>query len=292
MTDFTNVSARAMLVSLQISTWSARKFDRRVSAEVNESHAAAKDASRVNKHLLSGAAAHADLLKRAGAARSRHYAETLPWADEGWRLLPTANFESYTDAMRHERATFDRLLTAFLDEYPVLREQARQTLGTLYKEEDFPTAQNIRSRFGWAIEFSPVPSGGDIRVDLPTEQLSRIEQSVTDRVEQAAKAAMQDAWARLREAVARIQKASGPDGIVRGNLIEHAQAIVDVLGRLNVGEDADLEAMRQRVAKELTSIAPEDLRKDERLPADTAKRATDIMSSMSAFYAPQEQEVA
>ena len=292
MTNFTNVSARAMLVSLQISTWSARKFDRRVSDEVNTDHAADKDASRVNKHLLAGAAAHADLLKRAGAARATHYGQTLPWADDGWRLLPTANYMAYTEAMRKERSTFNLALDSFLDEYPALREQARLKLGTLYREEDFPTTSDVSGRFSWAIEFSPVPSGSDIRVDLPADQIAVIEQSVTDRVEQAAKAAMQDAWARLREAVARIQKASGPDGIVRGNLIEHAQAIVDVLGRLNVGEDADLEAMRQRVATELTSIAPEDLRKDERLRADTAKRATDIMSSMSAFYAPQEQEVA
>ena len=292
MTNFTNVSARAMLVSLQISTWSARKFDRRVSDEVNTDHAADKDASRVNKHLLAGAAAHADLLKRAGAARATHYGQTLPWADDGWRLLPTANYMAYTEAMRKERSTFNLALDSFLDEYPALREQARLKLGTLYREEDFPTTSDVSGRFSWAIEFSPVPSGSDIRVDLPADQIAVIEQSVTDRVEQAAKAAMQDAWARLREAVARIQKASGPDGIVRGNLIEHAQAIVDALGRLNVGEDADLEAMRQRVATELTSIAPEDLRKDERLRADTAKRAADIMGSMSAFYAPQEQEVA
>lgn len=286
MTDYTTVSARAVLVSLQLSTWSARKFDRKATAEVNDANRATADAGRYNKHLLAGAKEHRALLLLAGAARQLHYDETLPWSNEGWRLLPTANYFAYTDKMRKERAKFDTLLSDFLDAYPDLRRAARVTLGDMYDEKDFPDVHVIASRFDWTTEFEPVPTSGDLRVDLPGDQIEAIEARVKDRVEQAARAAMKDAWERLREAVQRIQRASREDGIVRGNLMDHAREVTDVLARLNVADDRDLEAMRQRVQRELTGISPDDLRKDDVLRQDTERRATDIMAAMSAFYTP------
>jgi len=286
MVDYTNVSTRAMLVSLRVSKWSARKFDRKASEEITDSASAERTAGRFNKHLLAGAAAHKAAIDAGSHARTTHYDQTLPWADEGWRLLPTANFESYTDAMRKERVNFDRAADALVVEYPALRAQARAKLGTLYKDEDFPTAKVVRSRFAWAIEFAPVPSAGDIRLDLPAEQLAKIEESITNRSELAAKSAMEAAWERLTEVVARIKRASGPDGIVRGTLIDNARDVCDVLARLNVSDDADLERLRSRVEKELTSVFVDDLRTDDALRVDTERRATEIMSAMSAFYTP------
>ena len=286
MTNYTNVSARAMLVSLSISTWAGRKFDKRATEKVNTDSGADAEAGRYNKHLLSGAPAHRNVILKAGDARQAHYDQTLPWADEGKRLLPTSNYFTYTEVMRKKRSAFDLALNNFIDEYPALREAAPLKLGRLYKESEFPSTKDVRRRFSWSIDFDPVPSGGDLRLDLPADQISLIEQSVTSRVEQATKDAMRDAWNRLREAVARIQRASGKDGVVRGNLIDHAREVIDVLGRLNVSGDEALDEMRSRVERELTGIVVEDLRKDDRLRADTEKRATDIMAAMSEFYAP------
>ena len=285
MTNYQNVSARAMLVNLHISTWTARKFDRRGSEQVTDDAKADRNAGRYNKHLLAGAAAHADVLKRAMRARAKHYSQTLPWGDES-RLLPTANYFAYTEAMRQERAAFDRALVNFVDEYPALRDQAPVKLGALYSPNEFPDVRTVARRFDWVIDFSPVPSGCDIRLDLPADQIAEIERSVEERVERVTREAMADAWRRLSEAVVRIQKAAAPGGVVRGSLIDHARDVVDVLGRLNVGEDADLDAMRDRVLRELTTIAPEDLRTDDRLRADTATRAENIIATMGAFYAP------
>ncbi|CAM5998721.1 unnamed protein product [Sphagnum balticum] len=45
---------RAMLASLRISSWSARKYDKRVTEETNRSHGADSDAGRYNKMLQPG----------------------------------------------------------------------------------------------------------------------------------------------------------------------------------------------------------------------------------------------
>ena len=48
----TPLSRKAVLVSVNISQWTARKLDREVTDEVNASHGAQKDAGRYNKLLL------------------------------------------------------------------------------------------------------------------------------------------------------------------------------------------------------------------------------------------------
>ena len=55
--DTNNLSTKAVLVGIAIHGWQARKYDRKVSLEVAEKHAATQDAGRFNKHLLPGGGA-------------------------------------------------------------------------------------------------------------------------------------------------------------------------------------------------------------------------------------------
>lgn len=285
MTDFTNVSARAVLVGLWVSFWSARKLDKRVTKETNAREDANPNAARVNKNLLAGSESHSKLVKFVGAARAVHYEQTLPWA-EGWRLLPVENYMAYTDEMRKQRAEFDRLLEAFLDEYPDLVRKAREVLGSMYSAREFPSECELRRRFSWDVETAPVPTRGDIRVDLPADEIAVIERAIETRVENATREAMKDAWSRLHEAVARVTRAAAKDGRVYDNVIDNVRETCDILGRLNVGKDAGLEKMRQRVLKELGNVVPSDIREDDTLRAATEKKAKAIANAMSAFYTP------
>ena len=49
-----NIDTCAMLVEFNASVWTARKLDKSTTDEVTTNKHAAKDAARVNKHLLAG----------------------------------------------------------------------------------------------------------------------------------------------------------------------------------------------------------------------------------------------
>lgn len=292
MTDYTNAAARAMLVSLHVSTWAARKFDKGATAQVNTQNNASQKAGRYNKHLLAGAAEHEQLVSACEACRELHYSQTLPWSDKGSRLLPTANFMEYTKVMRKQFGIMDAKLDEFVAQYPALVDAAEQqhtALGQLFNRAEYPKAADIKRRFSWSMKFDQVPSG-DFRVDLPADTLDAISTDVRERAADATREAMQGAWERLHEAVSRIHKATDGDGIVRSTLIDNCRNVVDVLSRLNVAGDERLESMRLRVDKELAQLDLDDLRKDDKVRADTAKRARKIMDAMSAFYAPPAKE--
>ncbi len=242
MTDYTNLSARAMLVSLKLTAWTARKFDKKVTERVNsESHAAAT-AGRYNKYLLPAAKQHHDIMLRVGDARLAHYHETLPWTDEGWRVLPTANWMSYTNRMRRQHEEWEVAVDHFVSVYPQLLDQAPDALGELFSRADYPTPEQVRPRFTWSLDFAPVPSAGDLRVELPADIVKGIADSVESRVRKAAVEAMADAWQRLYNVVHHMrERLSQPDAVFRNTLVENTRDVVDVLLRLNVGRDEKLE---------------------------------------------------
>lgn len=278
-------TTKAMLVSLNISVWTARKFDRKVTQDTNEGAHAHAAAGRYNKHLLAGAEAHKRIEKIAAKARVAHYAQTLPWSDEGWRLLPTANYMAYQDKMREFKQEFDAALAEFLREYPVICRDAAALLGDMYNPDDYPDVDQIRGKFRWGIEVSPVPTGNDLRVEIGEDQVDKLRASIEDRVQRATKAAVTDAWERLHGVVSKMhERLSDPDKIFRNSLIGNVQELVDLLTRLNVTGDENLEAFRKRVESELADLEPDELRKDTDYRADVAKQANDIMTAMADFY--------
>lgn len=285
-TNASGIHARALLVWLRISTWSARRYDKPLSAEVNQRHNASADASRVNKLLLPGdAKAYKAMIAIAGAIRTQHYSNTLAWSDEGWRLLPTANYANYTGWLRDRQREFNDALDEFATDYPALRAQAAIRLNGMYKDADYPTVQDIRSKFALAVEYAPVPAQGDVRVDLGADQIAIIESAIGNRLQRATADAMSDAWSRLHDVVTKIaERLAQPDAIFRDSLISNAEEVCDVLQRLNVTDDPNLEAMRVRVRRELTRYTPEVLRDKGNRRQETADRAADILDTMKGFF--------
>jgi len=267
------IHSRAILVRTPVSTWDGRRFDKKITDEVNTAHAASREAGRYNKHLLGGkkaAPSHANAISAGGAVRQALYAHTLAWADDGWRLLPMANYDKFIEAIRKAKSEFEQAIDLFID--------------------DYPTVEALRGKFRVDVEFTPVPSEGDFRLDLPDDQLNEIASSVSSRVERATKDAMHDAWTRLREAVEHVRErltgkdAKGKDKTFRDSLIGNAVELADVLSRLNVTNDPDLEAMRKRVAEEIASLDPKSLRTNSQVRTKAAKSANEILDAMKGLY--------
>jgi hypothetical protein len=274
---------RAMLVSLRISAWSARKYDRKVSQETATAHNTTLEAGRYNKHLLPGdAPAYKALTSHVASFRVMHYAQTLAWSDDGWRLLPIRNFTAYTDMVRQGMHTADKLLSEFVADYPSMRLEAQRILNGMYQESDYPS--DIASKYAWGVEYNPVPLGTDFRVSIAQEEIDAIAARTEERVKQAFKDAQQDAVRRLAECVSKIhERLAQPEAIFRDSLIGNARELCDVLTRLNLADDPQLETLR-RQTELLAMTEPNTLRDNADVRIDTANKAQSILDAMTATY--------
>ncbi len=278
-----DMHTRAMLVSLRISACSFRKYDRKVSQDTATAHGTTLDAGRYNKHLLPGdCPSFKALNSHLADLRVKHYAQTLAWSDDGWRLLPIANYTAYTDMVRAGFHTADDLLNTFVSDYPALRLEATRILNGMYQDTDYPS--DVRSRYSWGIEYAPIPQGGDFRVTLAASEIEAIAKRTEERVSDAFKDAQRDAVARLAECVSKIhERLAQPDAIFRDSLIGNARELCDVLTRLNVAGDATLETLRKQT--ELLAMSePQTLRDNADVRQATADEAQRILDSMMGAY--------
>ena len=278
-----NLSDRAILVQLNISTWSANKLDKEISAETSAIKGAISNSVRTHKSLLPMCDLLDDIKKKASLIRTKFYENTLPWGVKGIQILPTANYLAFMTDFRKERAEYEQLVNRFVPEYPQLVVDAQRFLGAAYKPADYPEAHEIGDKFKMDMQVMPVPNT-DFRVNIADEELARIHDEVEARVKQAAKGAMMDVWQRLYDKVKHLaEKLDDPKAIFRDSTVNHLVDLCEMLPRLNVMDDPNLEAMRQEVEAKLAGYNPDTLRADVKVRQTVATEANDIAAKMAAF---------
>ncbi len=277
-----NLNDRALLVQLNVSQWTARKYDKKATKEVILSHGTTAAAGRFNKALLPMSDLLDNIHKKTTHIRTKYYDNTLPWGMDGTMMLPTANYLSFMSDFRKERGEWNSLVQDFIDNYDSLKLDAQRILGSLYDHSDYPPVLELRHKFHMDMAVFPVPSS-DFRVAIGSEELSRIQQDVERRVKDAEQAALKDVWQRLYERVKHMaEKLADPKAIFRDSMLENTREICALLPRLNFSDDPNLEAMRQQVEASLIKH-PEALRNDPDLRRDTAAEAKKIMDAMGTF---------
>jgi hypothetical protein len=280
-----NIQEKAMLVSLSVRTWSARRYDDKASETVAEHHHSKKDMGRYNKCLIDvGHLAFKEPVKAAGLLRDFHYTHTLPWVQKGACLLPVAEHLEYASNVtrlgRDLMEAVDRLAKA----YPKLKEQARKQLNGLYVESEYPTVEEMRAKFGFEVVYLPVPRADDFRVNLSEKEVRRIKQQITAQVEKATADAMKELWTRLHDVASKMAAAlSDPERRFHNTLVTNVQELVEVLPRLNLTDDKELANMTEQVRKQLTRHDADTLRDNPNTREATAKRAAELAAKMSLF---------
>lgn len=277
-----NLSDKALLVQLSISQWTARKYDKKATQEVASNHGVNTSVGRYNKSLLPLNDYLDNVHKKTTLIREKFYKNTLPWGMEGTMMLPTANYLNFMTEFRKEKGEWLSLANMFVSNYDALKAEAQKRLGSLYSEADYPSSADIIKKFKIDMAVYPVPAT-DFRVSIGSEELTRIQQDVETRLQQAHHQAMQDVWQRLFDRVKHIaEKLADPKSIFRDSMVENARELCALLPRLNFADDPNLEAMRLQVESALIKH-PEALRNDPDLRRDTAAEAKAIMDKMSVF---------
>ncbi len=273
----------AMIVRVSISKWTARKFDKGVTRKVIRDLGARDDAGRFNKVLIAKEAIQT-IDRAATAARSYHYEHTLPWDDFGGRLLPAAEFMEYSKEMRQLKERFDQAVEEFIQNYPEYRERAKEALNGMFNPADYPNTQEIKRKFGFDTSIEPVPHKEDFRVKLQQRDQKKIAKALEESIERRMQEATQDLYVRVADVVKRFAETlSEPDKIFRDSLVENAVEMVNLLPKLNVANDPDLENLRKEVSQKLAKVQPEVLRTEPEVRAQTAKDAKAILDKMAGY---------
>ncbi len=278
------ITERAMLAAVHISIWTAVKHDRKISRDVAQQHGAHQSAGRYNKQLLRGANKLDDLRTLAGQIRQHFYKITLPWSDEGFRLLPSNFYFELMERTREFEASFEQGVKSFLAVYPEYIDQVRPELNGLFREEDYPSAEKLRTKFGVKLEILPIPSGADFRVQMSAEEQARVSREIDANVRQSLARGTEDLWKRMREVVSHmVDRLNEPESRFHASLVTNVFDLVEILPRLNVQGDEDLNRFAEQIKQRLCNYSAQDLKKHDLLRVTTAADAANIVAQMDGL---------
>lgn len=272
------LQSSAMLVELGISVWTARKLDKRASDDVTTQNHADRGMANVNKKLLACDELTA-IQKFAANARTSHYAMTLPWSDSGLRMLVTAKYFDYHKAMTDLQIEFGRLVQKFLARYEWLINETQIKLGDMYDPAEYPSLDRVQAKFGFRLNYIPLPEAGDFRIDIGNQQADELQQQYASFYGAQLERAMGDLWSRAYEVLARMSERLDyadheQKKVFRNSLVSNVLDLIDMMETMNITNDPNMQLQSRRLKMAMQGISPEALREDEGLRRDT-KRAVD-----------------
>ena len=295
-----SISSSAMLVELSISVWTGRKKDKQAQAEVEQAHGTAKNVTNVTKKLMGDHPLLTQIQKFAAGVRTNiHYHLTMPWADTGPRLLTTPCYFDYHKRMTGAQQEFEVMVAEFVDgyEFDLVQAQMReQALGSLFNANDYPSAAELRRKFGFHINYMPVPEQGDFRLDIANEAVAELKAQYTSFYERKLVEAQNDIFRRLYDVMSRMsERLADPEAGFEGSvtkkghkkfgdsLVENIIEMVDVMSRCNVTGDEVMSRMERQLKAALTGITPDALREDRNLRLTTKRQIDEAIAALPSL---------
>jgi hypothetical protein len=278
-----SISSSAMLVELNISVWTGRKFDKVVSQEIDTAKQTTTRAGNYHKNLIADEPIFTNIGKFQGNARTYHYHATMPWSDSGMRLLTTPMYFDYHKTVSQMEMDFDNLVIMALNDYPNMILRAKHRLGDLFNEHDYPDVDDLRNKYRFSVKFSPVPDVGDWRVDIGNDAQQVLKESYANAYSANLELAYKDIWTRTHEALLNMSsKLSGNNKqIFRDSLVSNVKDMVDLLDKFNVTDDPKMKEAKAKIQSALVGITPDALREDDDLRLDTKSKVDELLKEFS-----------
>lgn len=262
-----SISSSAMLVEMNISVWTAAITDRNATAKTTADANATADAGKFKKNLMAGTTLRKDIADYAALCRTWHNGRTLPWSDKGGRLLPMSMFLDYKQEANSRKNYFDSKVAKFVAEYPQLVNAAEHNLGDLFNAADYPSAEEVASKFEFRMVFSPVPEAGDFRLSASDADMAELKAQYESAYETRISDAMQTAWGKLHSTLTTMsERLAEPTGEqtkqFRSTFVTNIKDVCSLLTHFNITKDPQLEMARRDLERAVSSVDVDDIRSD------------------------------
>jgi hypothetical protein len=283
-TESIGIATSAMMVELNISCWTARKLDKRVSEEVDSAKNTKVKAGNYHKHLLAGNPHHEAVIRYAASCRLWNTQQTIPWSDSGPRIVTMENLFNggYKKQLDDRKVEFERLTDVFMGVYPTLISAAAFQLGDLFNREEYPEPEAVAKKFKFNYTLTPIPTAGDFRIDIgeqaKAELVAQYETAFNERLNHA----MRDVWQRLYECLTHMSErlASDDEGkrkVFHGTILTNARELIGLLSRLNITNDPKLEEARRDLSAALVNTDIDTLKESDYIRENVKAKVDDIL---------------
>ena len=218
--------------------------------------------------------------------------KTVPWNNDGWRIIPTQVYQELYPNLKNQRANFYDERDEFVATYNEKISDAKRRLDFLFNIDDFPSAQDVGESFAFEIETDAIKDARDIRIKGSVELVQQVEQEILQRNKKKLEEAQQDVVNRLLKQVKSFTESVSNyhDKVDKGrrsafydSAITGINALCAALPKLNITNDDEIKRLGKLVQRELGDLNPEKIKTDPAARTAAIKKGSTLFDKIQGI---------
>ena len=260
MLNIPTLRDKAITVRLSRRMYNPYKYDK-TATEAAENSTGTHRAGRFTKRLLRNCVE----LKKTQSAYNDLYAyvvdNTLPWMDDGVRVLPNANYMEFVAEVGNLRRRAAACLKVLYDAWDQRVMEDQKILGGLWCASDYLSKDEMLGKWGVQLTFAPVPCSEDFRIDMDETDKQALDEAVREVQDQAGDYLLKEI---LKPVAAMAEKLAVPIGtegsIFRDTLVSNLKDVCKRARKLNINGDSRVASVISDIEAAVSVVTPDSLR--------------------------------
>ena len=289
-----SLASSAVLISVDISVWSATKQDRGISDEVTTAKNADKSAGRYVKNLLANHPSHKAVVNYRQTIYNWLQRRTYRW-NQSQQLLPSIDMPKFKQEYHEHQVAFHALVDSLINNYDSIVSDMAFKQGDMFNRSDYPTKEQVASKFSLNLYVSEVPTN-DFRCGIAQDIAEDLFNNLSSQTKTIIDNIASDQAQRLVDVMESITHCCGVDEIdlengevrtkrrkIYDTTIQKALEMCESFKRFNLKNDSGLEQARASLEKVLRGVSAEDIRDSDAVRHHVKEGIDDILSKFGSF---------
>lgn len=210
---------------------------------------------------------------------------SLPFPEPGIRLIRQSDIDAIMMQLNTLKSELDAAVVELDHCYADLKTAARDRLGDLYNDGDYPASLVGLFDMEWDFpSVEPPPYLRQLSPEIYRQECQRVQNRFTEAV-QLAEQAFSEELAKLVEHLT--ERLSGRDDgkpkVFRDSVVENFNEFFDRFQSLNIGSNESLDQLVEQAQSIVGGVQPQQLRDDHDLRERISSQMSEVQSSLDDF---------
>lgn len=290
-----SLASAGVLVSIDVNVWSATKQDREISNEVTTAKKADPNTGRFVKNLLADHPKHKAIVNYRQTIYNWVKRRTYGW-NKSEDYIAFVDLPRFIDEFKEHEKTFNDLTNDFLGSYNNIVSDMAFKQGDMFNRNDYPSVEQIKSKFGVSLYTSDVPSQ-DFRNRIAEDIADDLYKTYNKQTETIINNIMEEQLTRFKDVMESISYCCGVDEKdgktkkrkIYDSTILKAKEMCESFKQFNLTNNVELEEARAKLEDVLSDVTAEDIRESDAMRESVKTDIDDILGKFGSFNAVHNQ---
>ena len=170
----------------------------------------------------------------------------------------------------------------------------QQELGTLFDENEYPSVDELRRKFGWSLVQQPVPTSGHFSLDIPADAMEAIKEQYDEFYSKQIEGVANDIWTRLKKNLETVLRQLSPKDELdaKGNqkynklydsVFDTSLDLIKMMRTFNFTNDTRMSMVASQLEDALYGVNTDALNNSETLRLEKQQEVKDIIRNLPSL---------